>query len=89
MGRMGRDGLSNLKGEFKELTCPWTIRRTDPLFPFCMWKGNVFGVLTLNQLNLVTRGYPPCPRATAATALLVKATEEIGVGSPLTIVPMH
>ena len=41
------------------------------------------------QLNPVAWGYPPCLRAITATTLLVKATKETTVGSPLTIFVAH
>lgn len=65
-------------------------------------EGNALGVLTQKhgdqhrplgyysqQLDTVAHGYPPCLRAVAATALLVKATEKIVTGSPLTIFVPH
>ena len=65
-------------------------------------EGNSLGVLTKKhryhhrpvgycrqQLDPVARGYPPCLRAITVTALSVKATEEIVVGSPLTIFKPH
>lgn len=41
------------------------------------------------QIDPVAQGYPPCLRTISATAILVKATEEIIMGYLLTIFVPH
>lgn len=74
-----------------------------PFFLFVHEKeGNALGIPTQKQrdhhqpirydnqqLDPVAQGYSPCLRVITASALLVKAPEEIVVGSPLTIFVPH
>lgn len=65
-------------------------------------EGNALGVLTQKhggqhlplgyysqQLDPVAKGLPPCMRASSATPTLTKSTEELVMGSPLTMCVPH
>ena len=95
MVRTGQHSFQGLKGEFDEPTCPLTSQLSDSLF-FLYMKRNKMPLdhnwpiwYYSQQLDPVAWECPPCLKAIMATVLLVKTTEKIIVGSPLTIFPSH
>lgn len=102
-GEIKRIYLWGLEEKLNKVPCLWTSKLSAPLFPFvCEEEGNSLGGLTpkhgpiinprgilANNSTLGHKDTPPCFRAIPATAFLVKAMEEIVLGSPSTIVVRH